>query len=96
MEHYHPQHPLSGDPLPSETLHSFENLCLLSRSKNSRLSNYLPKVKKDHYQKSDAKIDSIKQYLIMQYEDWDKNSIKLHYNEMKNVLLDALKECSKV
>jgi hypothetical protein len=91
VEHYYPQHPMPGhDPLPPETLNSFGNLCLISHSKNSRLSNFMPQAKREYYEKNP--IDSIKQYLMMQSPRWDAASIFGHYQEMKDVLLMSL-EC---
>jgi hypothetical protein len=91
VEHYYPQHPFDGfDRLPSETLNSFGNLCLISHSKNSRLSNYMPADKKEHYKNNN--IDSIKQHLMMSNDSqlWNGDSIAEHYEKMKNVLLEAL------
>ena len=88
VEHYYPQHPMPGhDSLPTDTLNSFGNLCLISHSKNSRLSNYMPEAKKDHYKNS---IDSVKQRLMMKHERWDAGSIAKHYEAMKDVLLSSL------
>ena len=88
VEHYYPQNPMPGfTKLVDEPLNSFGNLCLISHSKNSRLSNFMPKAKKDYYKKNT--IDSVKQHLMMKdYEDWDENSIKKHYEEMKKILVD--------
>jgi len=93
VEHYYPQHPLPGhDSLPEETLDSFGNLCLISHSKNSRLSNFMPDAKKEYYQNNT--IDSVKQYFMMNDEKWphwNEASIKKHFDEMRAVLLDTLK-----
>jgi hypothetical protein len=84
VEHFYPQHPKDGhETLAEEALHSFGNLCLISHSKNSALSNYMPIAKKDHYKNS---VDSIKQYLMMQYEFWGEAQIKKHHDEMLDVL----------
>jgi uncharacterized protein with ParB-like and HNH nuclease domain len=92
VEHYYPQHPLPGhDSLPPETLNSFGNLCLISHSKNSRLSNFMPEAKKEYYRNNT--IDSIKQYFMMddqQWPRWNESSIKTHFKKMKEVLLNAL------
>ncbi len=92
VEHYYPQHPLPGhDPLPSDILNSFGNLCLISHSKNSRLSNFMPEAKKEYYRNNT--IDSVKQYLMMddqRWPRWNEVSIKSHFKEMKEVLLNAL------
>lgn len=92
VEHYYPQHPLPGhDPLPSDILNSFGNLCLISHSKNSRLSNLTPEAKKEYYRNNT--IDSVKQYLMMddqRWPRWNEASIKAHFDEMKTVLLNTL------
>lgn len=89
VEHYYPQNPQPGfEALPTDVLNSFGNLCLISHSKNSRLSNFTPKAKKEYYAKND--IDSIKQWLMMKTEPWDKNAIASHYDAMTTVLLGCL------
>lgn len=89
VEHYYPQHPMHGEAkLSLLLLHCFGNLCLISHSKNSRLSNLSPEAKKDFYKNS--KPDSIKQHLMMKYVTWDKRSVMRHYIEMKKVLLKDL------
>ena len=91
VEHYYPQSPWRGvDPLPIELLDSFGNLCLISHSKNSRLSNFTPESKKEYYLKGG--IDSIKQWLMMKPSAWGTESIVQHNDEMLTVFradLDA-------
>jgi len=89
LEHYYPQNPMPGhDPLPSDALNSFGNLCLINHSKNSRLSNYMPEAKKEHYRVNT--MDSIKPHLMMAYPRWDAGSIADHYNAMKSVFVKSL------
>ncbi len=89
VEHFYPQHPMAGLPkLPPEYLNSFGNLCLISHSKNSRLSNYMPPAKVEHY--AQGPLDSIKQYLMMDSLPWGKESIDKHDFEMKTVLIESL------
>ena len=88
VEHYYPQKPLGNEPLPDEVLNSFGNLCLISHSKNSRLSNFMPEAKKEYYRNNT--IDSIKQYRMMKYKHWTASEIREHYEEMKEVLLGSL------
>lgn len=89
VEHYYPQNPLPGyETLPADTLNSFGNLCLISHSKNSRLSNFMPQAKKEYYQNNT--IDSIKQYLMMKKDTWDEQAINQHYQEMKKVFSEDL------
>jgi hypothetical protein len=91
VEHYYSQHPMPGhDPLPSEAVNAFGNLCLISHSKNSRLSNFMPKAKKEYYQNNP--LDSVKQYVMMTVDRWDAQSIAQHDKAMKNVLLKSLED----
>ncbi|WP_095155145.1 DUF262 domain-containing protein [Pseudomonas sp. Irchel 3E13] len=90
VEHYYPQNPLSEQlRLPKSRVNAFGNLCLISHSKNSKLSNYMPKAKKDHYHQQG--IDSIKQYLMMVSDNWGaKLTIENHEDEMLAVLRNSL------
>ncbi|MEZ1317700.1 DUF262 domain-containing protein [Pseudomonas fluorescens] len=89
VEHYYPQHPLDGQvQLDTDTLNSFGNLCLISHSKNSRLSNFMPSAKSEFYLKNS--IDSVKQYLMMETKPWDASAIRVHAEQMSNVLLNSL------
>lgn len=89
VEHFFPQHPKQGADLEivsKEILDNFGNLCLISRSKNSELSNYSPKAKAEHYSKSTA-IESLKQQLMIQEKDkWDGDSIIKHQEKMIAIL----------
>lgn len=97
VEHYYPQHPIDDNLNIRGTcwLNDFGNLCLISGSKNSRLSNYMPSAKKDHYSTSPT-IDSIKQLLMMSYKTWDIygdnkiNEIADHGEKMKALLREQL------
>lgn len=85
VEHYYPQHPIDENLIlkgqDTDWLDNFGNLCLISGRKNSRLSNFMPAAKKDYYTGSPT-IDSIKQRLMMEYENWDTNGSNNH-NEIK-------------
>ncbi len=99
VEHFSPQHPIEGHtPLQEEPLHSFGNLCLISHSKNSRLSNFQPKAKRDHFHAAivDKRIDSLKLYKMITLMDkqngWQESQIAQHEKEMLELLmLDARK-----
>lgn len=72
IEHFYPQHPMDNFPtMDSEHLHNIGNLCLISTNKNSKLSNYQPLAKTEHYHKS--KIDSVKQKIMMDVVNKNKN-----------------------
>lgn len=93
VEHYYPQHPMLGhEALLPDVLNSFGNLCLISHSKNSRLSNFMTEAKKEYYRNND--IDSVKQYMMMsdRWNLWDEKSIAKHYDEMKTVLLMSFED----
>jgi len=87
VEHFYPQNPNNDDDkLEDETLNNFGNLCLISASKNSKLSNYMPKAKQEHYQKGSA-IESLKQQLMMlSADDWNEDKIIEHGKNMINLL----------
>ncbi|MDP0492509.1 MAG: DUF262 domain-containing HNH endonuclease family protein [Verrucomicrobiota bacterium JB023] len=88
VEHYYPQHPRGHEQLPPEVLNQFGNLCLISHSKNSRLSDFMPTAKKEYYVK--GQLDSIKQHLMMQEDPWDTAAILRHSAAMKKVLIESL------
>ncbi|MGM9774538.1 MAG: DUF262 domain-containing protein [Candidatus Egerieousia sp.] len=95
VEHFYPQHPMENyRPMDEEHLHSFGNLCLISSSKNSKLSNFSPIQKTDFYAKS--QIDSIKQKLMMdrcrEKRNWDISDIEEHAQEMERVIVESLKD----
>lgn len=95
VEHYYPQHPIDENLIlkgqDANWLDNFGNLCLISGSKNSRLSNFMPTAKKDYYTGSST-IDSIKQRIMMEYENWDTNGSNNHneINEHSEKMTDLL------
>ena len=94
VEHFYPQNPKPGvDKLESDILNSFGNLCLISHSKNSTLSNLDPEAKKGHYRSGG--IDSIKQWLMMEVPNWKTSEINQHNADMLSVLADDLHAAAK-
>lgn len=96
VEHFYPQHPMDGySPMPEDSLHAFGNLCLISHSKNSRLSNFQPKQKQEHFTVGLAnnEIDSLKLRAMLRLMEknncWAKDEIAQHEQEMLAVLLEA-------
>ncbi|MBP8852507.1 MAG: DUF262 domain-containing protein [Moraxellaceae bacterium] len=88
VEHHYPQHPRGGKPWPHADLNSFGNLCLIDHEMNARLNDALPQAKRGYY--PDGRIDSIKQYLMMESGDWNIEAMNRHEDEMLDVLLHAL------
>ncbi|WP_282353130.1 DUF262 domain-containing protein [Pseudomonas sp. PS01303] len=98
VEHFYPQQPIAGQALvASEALpagvDNFGNLCLISHDRNSKLSNHLPKAKKDYYQTQaggEPFTESLKQAFMMSYADWGPEypeNITAHAAMMVEVLL---------
>lgn len=93
VEHYFPQTDPSGASKMKD-VDRFGNLCLISPSSNSRLSNYYPSGKKTFYQDNN-RAESLKQAIMMSYEYWGpepegeghKNIVK-HEAEMIKILLN--------
>lgn len=91
VEHYYPQNPNSAsNKIDQEICDMFGNLCLISRSKNSKLSNYMPTAKKEHYER--VKPDSLKQQKMMQTEgkNWNARKIIEETKEMNELILESL------
>lgn len=89
VEHFSPQHPMDGyKPVEQNALHSFGNLCLISHSKNSRLSNFQPQQKQEHFEVSLAnnQIDSLKLLamirLMKEKGRWQETEIAEHQEQM--------------
>lgn len=98
VEHYYPQNPIDGVKLDDiEVLNSFGNLCLISSSKNSRLSNYLPMAKKDHYKSVSTESLKLKRMMDLTSEEssWDKTAIKLHQKEIFKILRNNYEKNAK-
>ena len=93
IEHFYPQNPIDMDRMDEGPLNSFGNLCLISRSMNSRLSNYSPLAKKEHYT-NNREIESIKQRIMMSHvnrnSDWNVDAIKAHGDAMKAIIVNSL------
>lgn len=105
IEHFYPQNKRDDklfidDKNTEDTLlHSFGNLCLISHSLNSRVSNDMPEVKVKYF--SDGKdigngqIDSLKLLRMIECTKnekgiWDKTMIENHEHEMLKVLMEGL------
>jgi hypothetical protein len=98
VEHFYPQHPLDGHrQLISDHLHSFGNLCLISHSKNSKLSNLQPTAKRDHFKAAiaDKSIDTLKLYemikLMNSAGEWTEAQITEHERNMLTILINDSK-----
>jgi hypothetical protein len=89
VEHYYPQNPKNEERIKTEDIaagvDNFGNLCLVTRSQNSSLSNKEDWQKKLHYN-GQSNI-SLKHRLMMESAQgkWDVFKIEEHLKEMKSV-----------
>lgn len=96
VEHFYPQKPMPGyEPLPTEYLNSFGNLCLISSSMNSKFSNNMPKAKYDNFGSSEEMRSALSLKLQEMMErvkdgEWEKDQIKAHYEEARERIKNAL------
>jgi len=98
VEHFYPQHPLDGHrQLAASELHLFGNLCLISHSKNSKLSNLQPTAKRDHFKAAiaDKRIDTLKLFemikLMNNDGEWAETQIEKHEKNMLTILTNDSK-----
>lgn len=99
VEHFYPQHPLDGHRVLADAdLHRFGNLCLISHSKNSKLSNLQPTAKRDHFKAAiaDKSIDTLKLYemikLMNAANEWTETQIAEHEQSMLTVFVNDSKK----
>ncbi len=105
VEHFYPQNKRDdklfiNDKNTEDTLlHSFGNLCLISHSLNSRVSNDMPDVKVKYFSDSgdiqSGQIDSLKLLKMIECIDgqkakWENSMIAQHEDEMLKVLMAGL------
>ncbi|WP_261871086.1 HNH endonuclease family protein [Psychrobacter sp. JCM 18901] len=105
VEHFYPQNKrndsifLEDKDAKDSLLHSFGNLCLISHSLNSRVSNDMPDVKVKYFSQNgnmqSGQIDSLKLLKMIDCiqgkpDAWDKKIIAQHETEMLNIMLQGL------
>lgn len=95
VEHFYPQHPTDKDPMDFNHLHSFGNLCLVSRGMNSKFTNNLPGAKYENFGDAKAmKTYSLKLKSMMNTikkgERWDETKIAQKEQEAKELISKAL------
>lgn len=105
IEHFYPQNKrddklfIDNKNTEDTLLHSFGNLCLISHSLNSRVSNDMPEVKVKYFSDGrdigNGQIDSLKLLKMIEYtknktEIWDKTMIQTHEDEMLEILMQGL------
>lgn len=95
VEHWYPQHPSDNSFDSWDDKDTFGNLCIISRSVNSRFSNLSPKSKMESFGERMVMKGSLKLRImgsIMQEstnEDWIKTKCQEHESEMIDILKAA-------
>lgn len=95
VEHWYPQHPSDGTFESWENKDTFGNLCIVSRSVNSKFSNLSPESKMKSYGKMVRK-GSLKLRLMGEIiencksEEWKQSKCEEHELEMLNVLRNSI------
>lgn len=96
VEHFYPQKPMPGyEPLLTEYLNSFGNLCLISSGMNSKFSNNMPKAKYDNFGSSEEMRSALSLKLQEMMErvkkgEWEIEQIKAHYEKARERIKNAL------
>ena len=95
VEHFYPQNPNEREGhkrLDPEILNNFGNLCIMSRSHNSKRSNLTPNAKIDVFGSTDQSLKfELMQQMTIDKNDWGTVQIKEHGEKMKNILTDFIK-----
>ncbi len=97
VEHWYPQHPSDGTIDPWEGRDVFGNLCIISRSVNSKFSNLSPESKMKSYKKMVQK-GSLKLRIMGDIieggssEKWRQSECAKHEEEMISLLCEAVQE----
>lgn len=93
VEHFYPQNPDPAStisPLPHDEVNRFGNLCLMSRSDNSKRSNLAPSAKVQQYKSDEQSLKFQLMAAITVSDGWDAPQIDSHGADMRMVLQGAL------
>ena len=97
VEHWYPQHPSEGTFEAWDGIDTFGNLCIISRSVNSKFSNLSPESKMKSYKKMVQK-GSLKLRIMGDIiergtsETWRLSECAKHEEEMISLLCEAVQE----
>ena len=95
VEHFYPQNPNEREGhkrLNPDILNNFGNLCIMSRSHNSKRSNLTPNAKIDVFGSTDQSLKfELMQQMTIDKNYWGTVQIKEHGEKMKEILTDFIK-----
>ncbi|GAA1531999.1 DUF262 domain-containing protein [Brevibacterium picturae] len=90
VEHFYPVMPAAEQghlDLPSELSNHFGNLCIMSRSENSRRNNLMPKAKAEEFAFTGQSLKfQLMAELSLRAPEWNSEQIHTHGDEMVGVL----------
>lgn len=87
IEHLYPQNPeKQNEKITDKFLHSFGNLCLVSRSANSRYSNFMPDSKRKELHKNNESLKQLIMFQSFENDKWGEDQIQSHQEEMIKLL----------
>lgn len=99
VEHFYPQHPMSGyKDLKDNGLNDFGNLCLISNHMNSMFSNNMPKAKLENFGKMDEirnglSLKLLEMMAVIEKEgEWSENQIANFEESARHKILDAIQK----
>ncbi|MET3862552.1 hypothetical protein ABIE38_003498 [Dietzia sp. 2505] len=82
IEHFYPVAP-ERDPIPSEVVNQFGNLCIMGREENSRRSNLMPEAKIIQYLSSDQSLKfQVMSSMANSENAWGEDQMRRHGVEM--------------
>lgn len=84
IEHLYPQNP--KEKMADKYLHCFGNLCLVSRSANSRYSNFMPDSKKKELHKSNESLKQLIMFESFENGKWESLQILRHTKEIQSLI----------
>lgn len=100
VEHFYPVMPAAEQGhmgLPSELSNHFGNLCIMSRSENSRRNNLMPKAKAEEFASTGQSLKfQLMAELSLRAPEWNSDQIHTHGDEMVRVLECVLEKESDV
>lgn len=90
VEHFYPQHPDAGsniEILDASEVDRFGNLCLMTRSENSKRSNLAPLAKINQYRSSDQSLKfQIMAANALKNQTWSQPQIQQHGRDMRRLI----------
>lgn len=98
VEHFYPQEPSQAEGhvrLPQDHVDQFGNLCIMSRSENSKRSNLMPKSKAKEFSSTGQSLNFQLMAAVAANQDWNLEEIELHGTAMTRLLEEVIASHSR-